>query len=132
MVFSQESSQAIFEMGNAEIIESKTSLIQCPSCLHHVFQRTIICACGPDLEMMRRINAAFETLKAPCFRTSAITARRCKYGPNLWREHHHKAKDASRGATKGRREFTSIWNRWQNDETYRKSQLAHKICRMLG
>ena len=34
VVFSQESSQAIFEMGNVELIELKTSRIQCPSCLH--------------------------------------------------------------------------------------------------
>ena len=37
MVFIQESSQAIFEMGNVELIELKTSMIQCPSCLHRVF-----------------------------------------------------------------------------------------------
>ena len=128
MVFSQESSQAIFEMGTVELIELKTFLIQCPSCLHNVFKGTVLCQCGehirPDLEMMRRIKAAFVILKA-CFRTSAITARVCKYDPDLWQEHHHKAKDALRGASKGKREFTSIWDRWQDDETYRKSQLAH-------
>ena len=63
MVFSQESSQAIFEMGNVELIELQTSMIQCPSCLHYVFQGTILCRCGihirPDLHMMRRIKAAF-------------------------------------------------------------------------
>ena len=66
----------------------------------------------------------FEILKAPCFRTSAIAARGCKFGPNLWQEHHHKANDAPRGASKGKRECTSIWDRWQNDD-YRKSQLVH-------
>ena len=40
MMFSQESSQAIFEMGNVELIEFKTSRIQCPSCLHNVFKGT--------------------------------------------------------------------------------------------
>ena len=49
----------------------------------------------PDLDMMRRINAAFEILKAPCFRTSAITVRGCEYGPNLWQE-HLEAEDALR------------------------------------
>ena len=39
MVFSQESCQAIFEMGNVELIELKTSMLQCPSCSHHVFKR---------------------------------------------------------------------------------------------
>ena len=87
MVFSQESSQAVFEMGNVKLIELKTSLIQCPF-LHHVLKGTILCECGkhirPDLDIMRRIKAAFEILKAPCFRTSAIPAMGCKYGPNLW------------------------------------------------
>ena len=70
MVPSQESSHAIFEMGNVELIELKTSMIQCPSCLHYVFIGTLICRCGkhirPDLDMMQRNKAAFEVLKAPC------------------------------------------------------------------
>ena len=37
MIFSEESSRAIFGMGNVELIELKTTSIQCPSCLHHVF-----------------------------------------------------------------------------------------------
>ena len=36
MVFSEESRPPIFDMGNVEHIEIKTSRIQCPSCLHHV------------------------------------------------------------------------------------------------
>ena len=79
MVFSQESSQAIFEMGDVELIELKTSVFQCPSCVHNVFKGTLLCRCGkhirPDLGMMRRIKAALEVLQAPCFRTSSINAR---------------------------------------------------------
>ena len=32
MMFSQESCQAIFEMGYVELIELKKSIVQCPSC----------------------------------------------------------------------------------------------------
>ena len=50
-------------MGNVELIELKTSRIQCPSCLHYVFKGTILCSCGkhirPDLDMTRRFRAAF-------------------------------------------------------------------------
>ena len=113
MVFSQETSHANFEMGNVELIELKTYRIQCPSCLHFVFKGTILCACGkhirPVQEMTRRIKAAFEMFKAPYFRASFVNSRDCKFGPNLWQEHHHKAKDALRGAKKGKREYTSIW-----------------------
>ena len=37
MVFSKESSRAVFEMDNVELIELKKSSIQCPSCLYYVF-----------------------------------------------------------------------------------------------
>ena len=40
MIFSEESSRAIFGMGNVELIELKKTSIQCPSCLHHVFEGT--------------------------------------------------------------------------------------------
>ena len=115
-MFSHNSSQAIFEMGNVEFIELQTSRIQCPPRLHDVFKGTILCARGkhitPDQEMIRRVEGTFEILKAPCFRTSAVTARGCKLGPNLWQEHHHKAKDALRGTKKVGRKFTPIWSRW--------------------
>ena len=128
MLFSQESSQAIFDMANVELIELKTSRIQCPSCLHYVFKGTILRACGkhirPDQEMIRRVKAAFEILKAPYFRMSVATARGYKHGTNLSQKHHHKAKDALRGTKKGGRKFTSIWDGWENDKTYRESQLA--------
>ena len=38
MVFSEESSRAIFEMGNVELVELKKSSIQYPSCLQLVFE----------------------------------------------------------------------------------------------
>ena len=62
MVFSRESSQTIFKMGDVELIELKKSTIQCPSCLHCVFEGTFLCNCGEE---------AFEILKAP-FRASTV------------------------------------------------------------
>ena len=128
MVFSKESSQAIFKMRNVELIELKKSTVQCPSCRHYVFGGTFLCNCGKlwkrDPDAIDRMKEACEILKAP-FRASPISTRVAKCGPNLWQMHHLKDRDASRGATKGERGFTSIWNRWQNDAIYRKSQLAH-------
>ena len=50
MVFSKESSRAIFEMGNVELIELKKSPIQCPSCFHYVFEGTLLCKCGKQIK----------------------------------------------------------------------------------
>ena len=66
-----------------------------------------------------------KSYKVPHYRTSPIFTRGSKCGPNLLQQHHHKAREALRSATEGDRAFTSIWDRWQNDQIYRKSQLAH-------
>ena len=122
-MFSKESSRAIFEKCNVELIELKKSSIQCPSCLHCVFEGTLLCKFGklikPDQDAINRIKEAFEILKAPFFRASPISPRGSECGPNLWQMHHHKARDALRSAAKGDRGFTSIWDRLQNDEMYR-------------
>ena len=129
MVFSKESSRAIFEMCNVELIELKKSSIQWPICFRYVFERTLLCKCGkllkPDQDSINRIKEAFEILKAPFSSASPISTRGSKCGPNLWQIHHQKARDALRSATKGDRGFTLISDRWQKDEIYRQSQLAH-------
>ena len=126
--FIQESSQAIFDMGNVELTELKKSWIQCPSRLHCVFKVIILCSCGkhirPDQEMIRGIKQAFEIPRSPFFRTSMLNSRGFKHGPNLWQEHHHRARDAPHGSSKKKRTSTWIWDRWQNDQTYRESQVA--------
>ena len=104
MTFSQESCQAIIEMGNVELIELKTSRVRCPSCPHHVFEGTITCSCGKDIrsnqEMTQRMKKAFEVLKMPFLRAYHPNSRGCKHGSQLWQQHHHKANDALRAATR--------------------------------
>ena len=48
MIFSGESSRAIYEMGNMEFIELKqtSETIQCSSCLEHVPEGLNMCQCG--------------------------------------------------------------------------------------
>ena len=129
IMFSEESSQAIFDTGNVEYIELIKFRTQCPSCLHYVFKGTIICSCGklirPDQGTLRKVKQAFEIPRAPYFRTSMLTSRGFNHGPNLWQEHHSEAKDALRGCSKMKRTYTSICDRWTNDQVYRESQLAH-------
>ena len=62
----------------------------------------------------------------PYYRTSVIVTRGSRCGPNPWQQHPHKVRDALRSAAKGERTLTSVWDRWQHDEIYRKSQLSHK------
>ena len=63
VTFSEESSCAVYEMGNMELIElNKTSAtIQCPSCLRHVLNT---CQCGvwlrPNQSTMSRVRTAFQ------------------------------------------------------------------------
>ena len=86
MTFSQESCQAIIVMGNVESIKLKKSRVQCPSCLHFVFEGTILCSCGTHIrsnqEMIQRIWKAF-VLKTPVFRASHPNSRGYKHGSQL-------------------------------------------------
>ena len=109
-----------------DLIESKKTSTKCPSCLQHVFEGTTTCTCGKiattQENVMDRIKSAFGALKALYYRTSPTITRGSQCGPNPW---HHNAREALRSATKGDRKYTSIWDRWRNDEAYRTSQLAH-------
>ena len=48
IIFSEESSLAIYEMGNMELIELKqtSATIQCSSCLKHIPEGLNVCQCG--------------------------------------------------------------------------------------
>ena len=61
MVLSKDSSHAVFEMGNVELIELGESSVRCPSCLHYVFEGTLICRCGNVM----RPNQDVMNLKKP-------------------------------------------------------------------
>ena len=100
-------------------------MIQCPSCLHFAFEGTFLCTCGKLLELdpdaINRIKEAFGFVHLQSLQEVP------KCGPSPWQWHHHKARIEFRGATKGERGFTSIWDRLQNDAAYRQSQLVHKL-----
>ena len=132
MIFSEESSRAIYEMANMELTEltQTSATIHCLSYLKHVPQELNMCQCGvwrrPNQSTMDRIRTAFAALKTPNCRTTVILSRGRKSGHNQWQVDHQEAMDARRGATK-RHEYTSILDRWQNDERYRASWMVHGL-----
>ena len=86
-----------------------------------------MCQCGkllrPNKSTLDRIRAAFEALKALYYRAAPRISRGKKCGHNPWQQDHHKSRDALKCPTE-REKYTSIWDRWQNHEVYRASQLA--------
>ena len=125
MVFSKESSRAVFEMGNVELIELKKSSIQCPSCLQRVFEGTLLCKCGklikPEQDVMSRIKEAFEIQKNTILPHISDFHKRFEPVAAASPEDSRRIAECK----KRDRAFTSIWDRWQKDEIYRKSQLVH-------
>ena len=69
MIFSEESSRAICEMGNMELIELRqtSATIQCSSCLKHVPEGLNMCQCGdwlrPNQSTMDPTRTAFAALE---------------------------------------------------------------------
>ena len=73
MIFSEESSRAINEVGNMELVELRqtSATIQCLPCLKHVPKRMNVCQCGvwfrPNQSTMDRVGTAFAALKTPYY-----------------------------------------------------------------
>ena len=94
MIFSEESSRAIYEMGNMELIELRqtSATLQCLSCLKHVPQGLNMCQCGvwlrPNQCTMDRIRTAFAALKTPYYRAPVFISRGKKSGHNPWQQNH--------------------------------------------
>ena len=129
MIFSEESSRVIYEMGNMELFElvQISVTIQCHSCLKHVPEGFKLCGCGvclrPDEDTTNRIKARFQALMVPCCLARVSRSRARKHGDQQWQEDHWKAIDAKKGARE-HNAHPSVLSRWQNDEQYRTSQLA--------
>ena len=99
IIFSEESSRAIYEMGNMELIELKqtSATIPCSSCLKYVPEGLNMCQCGVWRRLNQstiRIRIASAALKTPYFRTTEISSRGKKSGHNPWQTDHVKAMDA--------------------------------------
>ena len=117
---SEESSRTIHELGNVEMHElgqiSRT--VQCQSCLKHVLEGLIFCACGiclrHDEEHIQRIKARYESMIVPYYLARVNSSRGKRHGEVQWQRDHWKAMDAPRGARKNNHK--SIVLRWQNDE----------------
>ena len=71
MIVSEESSHAIYDMGNMELYELRqiSVTIQYHSCLKHMTEGLKFCGCGvclrPDEDTINRINARFQVLISP-------------------------------------------------------------------
>ena len=126
--------------GNIELYElgHMFSTIQChihasSTCREGpAFRRCGICL-RPDEATTGRIHARFQTLIVPyCFaRINRPKGKKCC--ESQWPQHQWKVVDATRGAHK--RGHDTITIRWQRDDKYRNSQLAHgrteEYCRYL-
>ena len=125
MIFSEETSRVIHEMGNMEFFElrqiSMTS--QCYSCLKHLPEGLKSCPCGacvrPDENTINRIQMRFKALIVPycLLRMNRSSGKKC--GEKKWQIDHWKAKDAVRGAAKhNKNRNPSMLDRWMTDEQY--------------
>ena len=89
MIFSEESSRGIYDMGNTELIELRqtSATMQCLSCLKHVPEGLNMCQCGvwlrPNLDTMDRIKGKFAALITQYCRAT-IQGRGRNHGHNHW------------------------------------------------
>ena len=131
LIFSEESSRAIYEMGNIRLIELRRTSATIQSFLPEARTRGIAtcvnAASGfdPIKVQKNRIRAAFVALKTPYFRSTATLSGVRKWAEPL-ADRSFKSHDTTRGATK-RGEYTSFLDRYQNEEVYWPSHLVHGL-----
>ena len=129
LIYSDEPSRVIHEMGNMELFAlgqiSKT--MQCHSCLKHLPPRFRFCGCGvclrPDEDATNGVRARFQALMVPYCLARVNRSRGKKHGNSQGQKDHWKAIDARYGARK-HDNHPSILSRWQTDEQHRYSQLT--------
>ena len=90
MIFCKESSKAIYEMGNVELIELRqtTSTVQCRPCWKHIPEGVLQCLCGnwlkPDEHRVNQIKLRFAELVRPYYRVLINKSRGRRHGlPSL-------------------------------------------------
>ena len=103
-MFSTEYSQAIFNVGNVELIQLKNSTIQCPSCLLYIFEGTFLCNCGKLLEL--------------------DADKRCQCGQNP-RQLHSKLVPHFEALQKASEDLRQSGTDGKIDAAYRQPQLVH-------
>ena len=126
VIFSEESRRIIHSLGNIELYElgQMSCTIQCHSCFWHMPEGLKFCICGmrlrPDEDTIRKYQARFQTLIVPHY---FARSRGKKCGESQWQKDQWKAVDATREANNKCHINNTI--KWQEDEKYRESQLAH-------
>ena len=94
-------------------------------CLKYVCECMTICQCGNLFATTQEkyIGPNPRSIRKHC-KPRIIVPHQLLQEKNPWQQNHDKARDASRSATK-KSKYISVWDRWQRDEVYRASQLAH-------
>ena len=88
MIFSEELSRALHEMGNMNVIELRqtSATTRCPSCLKHVPEALNVCQCGvwlrPNQRTLDRIRTEFTAFETPYYRASVVISRGMNSGHN--------------------------------------------------
>ena len=117
MIFTEESSRVIYEMGNVELFElgQISMTVQCHFCLRHVPQGLKFCGCGVSLRLdegtINRITARCQALVSPYY-VARMGSRGKKHGEAQWQQDHYKAMDAKRRAAWKNNKHTTMSSRW--------------------
>ena len=137
MIFSEESSRTIHEIGNIELCELGQMTVQYYSCWKHLLEGLAFCFCGVCLRLdeatIKRIKVRFQALIVLYDLALINRSRGKKHGETQCQQDRWNAMDARRGAWKHGEDTVEI--RWRQDEEYKNSQLAHgwteEYCRYL-
>ena len=126
---SEQAAKEIYEAGNCELheIQQRTNEVQCQRCYSYIEAGFQICPCRGKVnmseEMLSSTRQKFMQLIADAYMPFQM-ARGAEHGVQPWQKHHFLAKEFMRKINK-KGTYSSILDRFQNDEVFHASQLQH-------
>ena len=128
-ILSEQAVKKIHDAGNCELheIQQRTNKVHCQRCYSYIEAGFQVCPCGGKLnmseEMLSSIRQKIKQLIADAYMTFQGT-RGARHGVQPWQKHHYVAKEFMKKIHK-KGMYTSILDRFQNDEVFHAIQLQH-------
>ena len=122
----EKTEKRIHEAGHCELheIQQRNNKVQCQRCYSYIEAGFQVCPCGGQLnmseEMLSSIRQQFKQLIADAYMIFQGT-RGARHGVQPWQKHHYISKGFMRKIHK-KGIYTSILDRFQNDEVFHASQ----------
>ena len=125
-ILSDQAAKKILEASNCELheIQQRTNKVHCQHCYSYIEAGFQVCSCGGQLDMSEEMLSSIRQKIKQLIADAFLTFRGARHGAQPCQKHHFLAKEFMRKIGK-KGIYSSMHNRFRNDEVLHASQLQH-------